>query len=109
MSGSKLFSNFSNYDLNVTLVVRGGDDPRNPGGSVDFELPPGQSAWQTYGNDSNVYLNGIKLVAYLVGSLFAEQQIVVTRGSPLDDELNMRNAVDFSWENGTFVVSTRQV
>jgi len=38
-----------------------------------------------------------------------QQYIVITRGSPLDNDLNMRNGVDFGFANNAFNVTTRQV
>jgi hypothetical protein len=76
---------------------------------VDFELAPLQSQWQEYGNDVDIYLNGINLITVFNGQIQAQQYIVIVRGSPLDDQLNMYNGVDFGFANGSFYISTRQV
>jgi hypothetical protein len=109
MPGRKLFTNRSPHPLSVTLKVRKSEDPRDSAGSKDFSLPAGQSQWQEYGNDIDIYLNAINLVAENNGAKIAQQLIVITRGSPLDNELNMFNAIDFGYANNTFYVSTRQV
>lgn len=110
MAGRKLFTNTSSYGMTVTLLVRASEDPRNQAGSVEFWLDQRQSTWQDYGDAVNIYLNGFELAANLPGDIYAKQSIVVKRGSRLDDELNMFNAVDFGVsDNGTFSVSTRQV
>ena len=62
MAGRKLFTNQSPYPLAVTLAVRKSDDPRNQAGTKDFSLPAGNSQWQEYGNNIDIYLNGINLV-----------------------------------------------
>lgn len=109
MAGRKLFTNQSPYGMSVTLIVRSQGDPRNTAGTVDFYLQPAQSQWHEYGNNDDIFLNGIKLVAVFNGEMLAQQYIVVTRSSPLDDALNMRNGVDFGFANNTFFISTRQV
>ncbi len=109
MAGRKLFTNQSPYGMNVTLVIRKSADPRDQAGTKDFFLSSRQSQWQEYGNNIDIYLNGIKLAAVFNGAMLAQQYIVVTRGSPLDNQLNMNNGVDFGFSNNTFFVSTRQV
>ena len=109
MAGRKLFTNTSPFPLAVTLVVRASEDPRNQAGTRDFSISPMQSQWQEYGNNVDIYLNAIKLAAMFNGQMQAQQYIVITRGSDLDNQLNMRNGVDFHFVNGTFAVSTRQV
>ena len=43
------------------------------------------------------------------GAMLGQQYVVIVRGSPLDNQLNMRNAVDFGYANSTFYISTREV
>lgn len=109
MAGRKLFTNRSDYALSVTLVVRKSADPRDRAGTKDFSLPARQSQWQEYGNNIDIYLNGINLIAVSDGAMLGQQYVVIVRGSPLDNRLNMFNAVDFGYANNTFYVSTRQV
>jgi hypothetical protein len=56
----------------------------------------------TYGNNVDICLNGIKLVAVFNGQMQGQQYIVITRGSRLDNDLNMRNGVDFGFANNAF-------
>ena len=109
MAGRKLFTNAGPYSMVITLVIRASEDPRNQAGTKEFLLNPSQSQWQEYGDDSNIYLNGIKLVAMFNGAMLGQQYVVIVRGSPLDDQLNMRNGVDFNFTSGSFTLSTRQV
>lgn len=109
MAGRKLFTNIGPHTLAVTLVVRASEDPRNQAGTKEFSLGPHHSQWQEYGNNVDIYLNGIKLVALFNGQMQGQQYIVIDRGSTLDDQLNTRNGVDFFFTNGTFNLSTRQV
>jgi hypothetical protein len=109
MAGRKLFTNRSPYGMAVTLVIRKSEDPRNQAGTKEFWLNSQQSQWQEYGDNVDIYLNGIKLAASFNGQMLGQQYIVISRGSPLDNELNMRNGVDFAFANNTFNVSTRQV
>lgn len=109
MAGRKLFTNTSQVGLDVSLKIRASWDPRNQAGSKDFFLDAGESRWEDYGDDINIYLNGIRLAAIAQGSMIAQQWVVVERGAPLDDQLNTRNAVDFAYANNAFSVTTRQV
>jgi hypothetical protein len=109
MAGRKLFTNQSPYGMGVTLIIRASSDPRNQAGTKEFYLEARQSQWQEYGNNVDIYLNGIKLVAAFKGQMIGQQYIVIDRGSSLDNQLNMRNGVDFGFANDTFNVSTRQV
>lgn len=109
MAGRKLFTNQSGYQLAVTLVIRKSENPKDTAGTKEFALPAHNSQWQEYGDSVDIYLNGIKLAAFLNGQLLGQQYIVITRGSPLDNELNMFNGVDFGFANNTFYISTREV
>jgi hypothetical protein len=109
VAGRKLFTNASPYDLQVTLVIRRSANPRDQAGTKDFPLQSKQSLWQEYGNNIDIYLNGIKLAGFLRGDLIAQQQIVIDRGSSLDNQLNMKNGVDFGFANNAFTMTTRQV
>jgi hypothetical protein len=109
MAGRKIFTNATPYKMNVTLVIRKSADPRDQAGTKDFSLSTGESSWQEYGNSVDIYLNGVKLAAYFNGELVGQQYIVIVRGSPLDNQLNMKNGVDFGFANGSFYMTTRQV
>jgi len=109
MAGLKLFSNQSQYGMNVTLVIREGDDPRNQAPPKEFQLDANQSQWQEYGSNTAFYLNGIRMSATFQGQRVGQQYIVIDRGSSLDNELNTKNGVDFGFRDNTFLLSTRQV
>jgi hypothetical protein len=109
MAGKKLFTNTSRINLYVTLLVRKSADPHDQAGMKEFVLNGGQSSWHEYGNNIDIYLNGVKLAAVTAGDMIGEQKIVVVRGSPFDNLLNTRNAVDFVYSNGVFSMSSRQV
>ncbi len=109
MAGRKLFTNLSPYPIHVTLVVRQSADPRHTAGTKEFMLSPQESQWQEYGNDIDIYLNGMSLAAVVDGKETAQQMIAIVRGSVLDNQLNMRNGVDFAFASNAFSVMTRQV
>ena len=109
MAGRKIFTNATPYNMNITLVIRKSENPRDQAGTKDFSLTKGQSSWQEYGNNVDIYLNGVKLAAYFDGELVGQQYIVIVRGSTLDNQLNMNNGVDFGFANGSFYITTRQV
>ena len=111
MAGRKLFTDATPYTLQVTLVVRSGADPGNTAGTKNFTLNANQSQWQTYGNNVDIYLNGIKLTAVLNGGVVASQYIVFQRGSALDNMFNTRNGVTFTYDarSNSFGINTKQV
>lgn len=109
MAGRKLFTNQSPYALLVTLTVRRNDDPRNAAGTKEFHILPRQSQWQEYGDNINIYLNGITIAAQGEGVAATQQHTVIVRGSALDNELNTRNGVDIGFDNDAYFLSTRQV
>lgn len=109
MAGRKLFTNKSGYFLKVELIIRKSENPADQAGSTSFDLPKQTSLWQTYGDNRNIYLNGIRLIAVANGAMIDEGFIVIQRSSDLDNMLNMRNGVDFDYTGSAFNISTRQV
>lgn len=106
MAGRKLFVNKTGSDIRVTLFIRSSDNPVNSAGTQAFQLRPSQQNWVDYGNDQNIYLNGISLVSYFDGQVTGTQDFVVNRGSSLDNELNMNNRVEFRYGGNSFQIST---
>ena len=89
--GKKVFKNTTNQPLEVTLVVRKGDNPGADAGTVNFQLGAGQSLTQTYGTDTNsVFLDGMTVA-------------VVTRGSSLDNLLNTNSVITFGGGAGNSI------
>jgi hypothetical protein len=108
MAGRKLFVNGTPNTLTATIAIRMGDNPANSAGKQTFTLNPGQQSWITYGNDSNIYMNGISVVTIANGAVIGEQEFVVQRGGNLDNMLNKSNVIQF---NGSpeIHISSRQV
>lgn len=59
MSGRKTFINNSNQYVNVTLLIRQGDNIQKPSLEQTFSLNAGERKDVTYGDNSNIYLNGL--------------------------------------------------
>lgn len=59
MSGTKLFTNNTNTYVNVTLLIRQGTNIQLPSLEQTFSLNPHESKNVTYGNPTNIYLNGL--------------------------------------------------
>jgi hypothetical protein len=59
MAGKKTFNNKSNQTINVTLLVRQGTDIQKPSLEEFFTIGAGESKIVTYGNSSNIFLNGL--------------------------------------------------
>lgn len=91
MSGTKLITNSANRPLEVTLIIRNGDNPTDTWGTQVVKLANGESREVTYGTASNIiYLNGLGLRS---GGLYQEQR-VETRGDSFDNTLNMNSKID---------------
>lgn len=104
MSGRKLFINGSGNQLNVTAYNRLSSDPARTRDEVTFTLQRDEHKMVTYGNDQNPYLNGFNLIAVRDGSIISQTKIVITRGSPLDNQLNMHDTVTFLFTKGSFYI-----
>ena len=109
MAPQKLFTNKSPFRCNVTLIIRRSEDPRDIATAAEFWLDPNKAAWQSYDDGMHIHLNSIKLMATLGADIVAHQELLITRGSDLDNHLTVSNAVDFTYAHGTFQLSTHQV
>ena len=104
----KTLINRTGNDLKVTLVVRNGETPGTDFGTVDVHLAAatagsaaeaGGSCQQVqYGDDTDVYLNGIEMVLIKDGAGIGKREVVVERGSSLDDRLNTRDTIEFLFD-----------
>ena len=59
MSGQKTFINRTNQYVNVTLLIRQGDNIQKPSLEQTFSLNAGETKNVSYGDNSNIYLNGL--------------------------------------------------
>lgn len=59
MSGQKKFVNKTNQYVNVTLLIRQGNDIHQKSLEQTFSLDANETKNVTYGNGSNIYLNGL--------------------------------------------------
>lgn len=104
MWGEKQIANVTGNDLTVTFNIRLSADPRQSAGKKTIAMRNGESTRVVYGDASNPFLNGIELIAIRDGSIIATQEVVIVRGSPLDDQLNKNDTITFGFVNGAFVV-----
>jgi hypothetical protein len=102
----KMFVNNTGHNLSVTLIVRAGEDPANDAGEQKFTLNASESQFVGYGNESNIYLNGILVMAIDSAQIHAEQDFVIERGGLLDNQLNMNSRVEFRFNNGAYSIHT---
>lgn len=105
MAGVKTFTNGTGKNLEVTLYIRAGADPANNAGTQSFSLGGSESKQITYGDNTNIYLNGFSVMALYNGQITAEQEFVVRRGSNLDDQLNKNNHITILFSNNSFQIS----
>lgn len=59
MSGQKTFINRTNQYVNVTLLIRQGDNIQKPSLEQTFSLDANETKNVPYGDSSNIYLNGL--------------------------------------------------
>ncbi len=102
----KTFNNYTHRDIRVTLFIRASENPANNAGQQRFDLSSGQGEYIGYGDDVNIYLNGISIVSIADGSVEGEQEIIITRGGDLDNQLNMNDTVNISFPGGGFQINT---
>jgi len=114
MAGMKKLINRTGCDLKVTLIVREADQPDKTAGSVDVELAAGpdkitgrDSSVQdvSYGNEVNIYLNGIETTLFKDGSTVGDRRIVIERGSAFDDALNTNDTIEFLYDGKAILIS----
>jgi hypothetical protein len=88
MAYIKSITNQTARKLEVTLIIRKGNDPQNTWGTKNITLEPGQSRDVVLPNEANPgdlpFLNGLGLRC---GTLYQEQR-VETRSEAFDNLLN---------------------
>lgn len=90
----KTVNNRSAATLQIGFLVRQGADPANFDGVVYFTIRPGETRTVTYGNQQNVFLNGVVISTIFNGDIYTKTQIVTVRGSQLDNLLNTNSIID---------------
>jgi hypothetical protein len=114
MPGKKLFINHTRHELRVILTIRKGEDPAATAGTQDFTLAAGPDAVTgedlsqqeiTYGSATDIYLNGIETQLITDGAAVGKRDLVVRRGSPMDDQLNTHSIVDFLFDGEQVLIS----
>jgi hypothetical protein len=114
MAGMKTLINRTGNDLKVTLIVRKGDRPEGNAGSVDVLLAAGPDEASgedgsrrvvTYGDDVDIYLNGIETTLISKGAAMGKREVVVERGSAFDDQLNTNDTIEFLYDGHQVLVS----
>lgn len=96
MSGTKTFINNTGYQLNVTINIRQGEDPANSAGSQQFQIAPNNSTSVTYGNASNIYLNGMTVIAITDDAVQSEAVFICVRGGTVDNMMNMNSVISIN-------------
>ncbi|CAM5220431.1 hypothetical protein UACE39S_05183 [Ureibacillus acetophenoni] len=64
--------------------------------TVIFDLLPGETETVTYGDDQNVFLNGIILFTINLGDLYNKVQFITELESELDNLLNTNDQITIS-------------
>ncbi|CAG9203431.1 conserved hypothetical protein [Paraburkholderia sabiae] len=114
MAGRKTLINHTGNDLEVTLIVRKGDRPEGNAGTVDVHLAAGPDTQTgkdgsrqivTYGNDVDIYLNGIETTLIAKGAAIGKREVVVERGSAFDNQLNTNDTIEFLYDGHQVLVS----
>jgi hypothetical protein len=100
MAGKKNLINRTGKDLKVTLVVRKGDHPDETDGTVNVELSGGSEKIKLveYGDEVNIYLNGLEIELNSDGKKVNQKRIISERGKGLDDDLNTNDTIVFLYD-----------
>ena len=112
----KKLINKTGHDLEATLIIRKCDHPTDTAGTVEVKLPPctyearddGSTIVVPYGNDEDIFLNGIEARLNLGGKSVANRRVVLERGTPLDNLLNTNNTIEFFYDNNTGLFSASE-
>lgn len=104
----KLFVNNTPYTVNGDIGVRQGSQPGNELNSVQFTLDPGPGTQKMvpYGDPSDPYMDSLQLTAIADGGAIVSNQIILIRGSSLDNEFNMNDTIYIALQNNMFVVTS---
>jgi hypothetical protein len=105
MAGVKTFINHAPSTVSVSLFVRQGDNPANQAGTTSFDLKSGETKKVTYGNSSDIYVNGYNLVAGFGGDVFDQQATVTSRGSSLDSQWNTNSVFEINFTQSAFAIN----
>lgn len=108
MAGKKTLVNRTGNELKVTLIVRKGDLPDGNAGTVEVHLKAaaatgpsdtdGSRQEVTYGDEVDIYLNGLETLLVKDGAGIGKREVVIERGSALDDELNKHDTIEFLFD-----------
>ncbi len=114
MAGVKKLINRTGNDLRVILTVREGESPSQTAGTVEVDLAAGRDEETgvdmsrqivTYGDETNIYLNGIETQMIVKGAAVGERRLVVIRGSGLDNALNTNDTIEFLYDGKSILIS----
>jgi hypothetical protein len=114
MSGHKKLINRTGKEVNLVLFVRKGDLSSQTAGSVNVTLAPGPDKETgeymteqvvTYGDDVDIYLNGLEVTLTSNGQEVTRSNFVAERGSKLDRILNMNDTIDFRFDGESILFS----
>jgi hypothetical protein len=104
---SKLFVNNTGYQINGNLVVRKGAQPGTSLNSVQFVLSSamGSQLFVQYGDVNHVFVDQLEISSLANGGYIISNQIVVTRGSQLDDLFNTNDTITIALQSQSFVTT----
>ncbi len=98
--GGKRFVNETGAYLQVTLVVRSGNNPSKPPfKTLPFEMEKGQKLVIQYGDRNNPYLNEISVKALVDGGAKWAGELAITPDSDIDVQLNDNETATFKYTN----------
>lgn len=102
----KLMVNNTSYTIEGTITVRSGSTPGADIGTVQFTLSPNSQQMVPYGDANDPYMDALTVSAVANGSIILSDQIVITRGSSLDNEFNMNDTIYIAISNNNFVITS---
>ena len=94
------------YTVVGTFTVRMGSQPGNDSGTVSFTLAPNSQQMVPYGSSSNPYMDALTVSAEANGAVILSDQIIIVRGSNLDNEFNMNDTIYLAIQDNTFLITS---
>lgn len=105
MAGEKTFINDTIATFQINLFVRAGDNPVNQDGTEIFTLEPGETKVVMYGDETNIFLNGILLFTISEGDLYSSIQFVTIASSELDMLLNTNSTLTITKDQTNYILT----
>ena len=102
----KIIENNTPYSVEVILVVRKGESVEATSCERPENFSPNQKREILYGDEKNIYLNGVIVSIIAEGKVSNAQEIIMDRGDTFDNKYNKNDTIIIDF-NKEIKISTR--